>query len=88
MLARPVPSVNVAPLMVTTLPVPAFLSENAPRRPDRLRVSPLTRPLNVPPVMVALVVASYILLAATTPVIASAFGVMLAVAVAEFLMNS
>ena len=62
--------------MVTALAVPAFLLTNVPLRPDRPRVSPLTRPLRVPPVTVALVVASYTLLAATRPLTVKALGVM------------
>ena len=79
MLASPVPSASVAPLTVTLLPVPTFLSANTPLKPDRPRVSPPTRPLKVPPDKTASSVPSYTRLLALTPLTVNAFCAIVAV---------
>ncbi|OEZ63454.1 hypothetical protein JAB2_42800 [Janthinobacterium sp. HH100] len=57
------------PLMLTVLPVPAFLSAKLPLAPDTLRLSPPIMPANVAPAVFRLAVAvpSYTLFPATIP---------------------
>ena len=79
------PAVNVleAPVTVTVMPLPTFLSAKVPEAPERETDtrSPATTPDTLAPevLSVAVVVASYTLLLAVNPVTVSGAGVMLAV---------
>ena len=81
MLARPVPSVTVAPVTLTTLLLPAFLSLKVPVWFARfkLSVSMPTKPFKVPPDKTASSVPSYTRLLALTPLTVNAFCAIVAV---------
>ena len=70
------PNVKAA---VTDFAVPTFASANAPP-PLNVTTSELIIPTSEPPVMVAVVVASYVLLTAVAPVTVNALVVIFAVA--------
>ena len=72
----------VTPVTVTDLPVPTFLSPNAPTAlPPTVTTSPLIALTPALPLSCAAVVASYTLLVAVRPVAVSEAGVILASAV-------